>query len=200
MSTKSLDVRKSVSGRRRLVAAAAGLCAIPLLAGCFNGFGATTTMQATQNSGNGVDAQVGAMKIQNATLVRGEGGAATLMMTLVNVGERDDTLTSVTIGGAPAVVTDGSTSIATVTVPRQRSVPFGYGQDGAGASRWVNSYSFGEGTSGYVPVTVFFTNAGQAQLSVLTVPAVGYYEGIAPTPAVAPSPSASTSPSPSPSA
>ena len=96
---------------RRVIIAAFAVASLPLLTGCFNGFGATTTMQATQNSGNGVDSQVGAMKVQNATIVRGENGSATLMMTLVNVGQRDDTLTSVTIGGTAAVITDGAAAI-----------------------------------------------------------------------------------------
>ncbi|MCX8527143.1 MAG: hypothetical protein ORN20_03285, partial [Candidatus Nanopelagicales bacterium] len=45
-----------------------------LLSGCWNGPGSTTMMQASMNSGNGVQATVGAIKVQNATLVAGPDG------------------------------------------------------------------------------------------------------------------------------
>ena len=36
--------------------------------------------------------------------------------------------------------------------------------------------------SSYVPVTLTFQRAGQLNISVLTVPPVGYYEGLLPAP------------------
>ncbi len=156
------------------------------LTGCFNGFQATTNTQNTMSTGNGVQAQVGAIRIENATLVRGEGASVTLIMTIVNVGPEPDSLADVSIAGQRAVITDGAAPIGPVEVAPGAAVPFGYGQDGAGASRWVNAYTVEIPPSGFVPVQVFMTEAGLAELEVLTVPPVGYYEGIAPQPAEAP--------------
>jgi hypothetical protein len=41
--------------------------------------------------------------------------------------------------------------------------------------------------STYVPVELGFANSGLATMNVLIVPPVGYYSGIAPSPATAPS-------------
>jgi hypothetical protein len=156
------------------------------LSGCFNGFQATTNIQNTMSTGNGVQAQVGAVRIENATLVRGEGSAVTLIMTIVNVGTEADALGAVSIAGQQAVVSDGTAPIGPVEVAPGAAVPFGYGQQGAPASRWVNAYTVEIPASGFVPVQVFMERAGLAELEVLTVPPVGYYEGIAPQPPTAP--------------
>ena len=55
--------------------AALVLLATPALTGCFSGKGATTNMQATMNSGNGVEAQAGPVHVENATIVLGGEGA-----------------------------------------------------------------------------------------------------------------------------
>ncbi len=156
------------------------------LSGCFNGFQSTTNTQNTMSTGNGVQAQVGDVRIENATLVRGEGSAVTLIMTIVNVGAEPDSLADVAIAGQRAVITDGTSSIGPVDVASGAAVPFGYGQDGSGASRWINVYTAEIPESGFVPVQVFMTNAGLAELEVLTVPPVGFYDGISPQPPTAP--------------
>ena len=51
------------------------------LTGCWNGPGSTTMMQATMNSGNGVQATVGNIQIENATLVAGPEGTTTGTLT-----------------------------------------------------------------------------------------------------------------------
>lgn len=173
---------------RRIAAAALAIALIPTLAGCWQGFGASTTMQNSMNSGNGTQLQVGSIKIENATLIRGDDNAATLIMSLVNIGEADDVLTSVTIGDGPGVMWDGTAIITEVALASQTSVPFGYGQDGVGVQRWANAYMLELPESGYVPVTLSFATAGTAEFTVLTVPPVGYYEGIVPNPATAPAP------------
>lgn len=152
------------------------LVASPVLTGCFSGSAATTSVQSTQNSGNGTDAQVGDLAIENVTVVLGpEGsGSATLIGSVFNNGSADDALVDVTINGTPAVVTPGSEAI-----PAGGSASYGY--DG---THFINSYTFDAEPSAYVPVTLQFANAGIVEMSVLSVPATGIYEGIAPTPSL----------------
>ena len=160
------------------------LVASPALTGCWNGQRATTTTQATMNTGNGVEARQGLIDIENATLVLGPEGSssATLVMRVVNTGPEADALTYITINGVqvqisePGVVGDSGADIG----PGE-SISFGYESD-----RWINTYELDVEPSSWVPVELGFQNAGLAQLSVLTVPPVGYYEGIAPNPPTKP--------------
>jgi hypothetical protein len=155
-------------------AAALVVLAVPALAGCFNGQAATTTTQATMNSGNGVEATQGAINIDGAVLVLGpEGsGTATLTTRVVNAGLEPDALTFVSINGIPAYVTEGAGEL-----PAGASISFGYESDA-----WINSYDLDVPPSTYVPVQIGFEKAGLVTLSLLTVPPAGYYEGIAPNP------------------
>lgn len=157
--------------------------AAPALTGCFSGKGATTSMQATMNSGNGVDAVAGPLHIENATLVQGPDGsqAVTLTTRIVNLGPESDMLTGVSINGAAATITEGKNEL-----PGGSSVSFGYDSD-----RWINGYGQDIATATYVPVVLTFQNAGIVNMSVMAVPPVGYYEGIAPNPATAAMPAAS---------
>lgn len=173
------------SGTRILFAAMATAVALSL-SGCFNGFQASTNTQNTMSTGNGVQAQVGDVRIENATLIRGEGTTVTLIMTIVNVGGQPDSLADVAIAGERAVITDGANAIGPVEVAAGAAVPFGYGQDGAGVSRWVNAYTVEIPDSGFVPVQIFMEKAGLVELQALTVPPVGFYDGIAPQPPTAP--------------
>ena len=157
------------------------LLAAPVLAGCYSGFGATTTYQAGLNSGNGVEARVGQIDIENTTVVLGpEGsGTATLLVRLVNVGVEEDSLVYATINGQSAYFTPDP---ACVALGANASVAYG-NVDG---DCWINSYTFDAPVSTYVPVELGFEKAGLKKISVLTVPPAGYYEGIAPNPATAP--------------
>lgn len=172
---------KSGSGRHRIAA----LLAVPVLAlatsGCYSGFGATTNIQATQNTGNGVRATIGAMLIDNATLVRGpEGsGSGTLLMAISNRGKEEDQLVSATIGGVAATTEPAGP----VAVPPNGIVRFGFNAD-----HWVNTYALEAPISGYVPVQLTFAKAGVLTISVLTVEPTGYYSGITPNPATPPAP------------
>jgi hypothetical protein len=51
---------------------------------------------------------------------------------------------------------------------------------------WLNTYDLNIASSAFVPVTIQFERAGTTSFSVLSVSAVGSYEGIAPNPASAP--------------
>lgn len=162
--------------RASAVLATSLLLASPVLTGCWSGQDATTTVQSTMNSGNGTDADLGDLAIENVTVVLGpEGtGSATLIGSIFNNGDQDDTIVDVTINGTPAVVTPGAE-----TIPAGGNATFGY--DGA---KFINSYTFEAEPSAYVPVTLQFANAGIVEMSVMSVPATGIYEGIAPTPAL----------------
>ena len=129
------------------------------------------------NSGNGANVSVGALQIQNATLVLGpEGsGTATLMGTIFNNGDTDDRLVGVSINAGNASITPGAE-----VIPAQSSVAYGY----AGPN-FINTYALQVEPSAFVPVTFAFERAGLVEAQVMTVPAVGIYEGIAPNPPTA---------------
>lgn len=161
-----------------LLIGACALTAVPLLAGCFNGPNATTTAQSTMNSGNGTQQIIGDLRIENATLVTGPDGSTsgTLITTLVNTGRERDQLIAATINGVPAYITPGAGELAPGA-----AVSFGYDSD-----LWLNTYDLNIASSAFVPVMMQFERAGTTSFSVLSVPASGYYEGIAPNPASAP--------------
>ncbi|MBU9944120.1 MAG: hypothetical protein KTQ12_05675 [Dermatophilaceae bacterium] len=171
--------------------AALVLLATPALTGCFSGKAATTNMQATMNSGNGVEAQAGPVHVENATIVLGGEGstAATLTTRIVNTGPEPDALVYATVNGQPATITGDQ-----VTLDPGASISFGFDSD-----HWINAYGLEAAVSTYVPVELGFQNAGLVKMSVLTVPPVGYYEGIAANPPVAPA-AAAASPAASPAA
>jgi hypothetical protein len=157
------------------------LLATPSLTGCFSGKAATTNMQATMNSGNGVEATTkdGLVHIENATVVMGGAGstAATLTTRLVNTGPTADALVYAKVNGQPATITGDQ-----VPLDPGASVSFGFDSE-----HWINAYGLEVPTSTYVPVELGFQNGGLVTMSVLTVPPVGYYEGIKANPPVAPS-------------
>lgn len=171
--------------KRTHVAAVAALVvlAVPSLTGCFNGQKATTTTQASMNSGNGVEARQGTIDIENATIVLGPEGSktATLLMRLVNVGPEADALTYITINGEKVTISEpGVAADSGADIGPGESISFGYD-----STRWINAYQFEAPASSYVPVELGFEKAGLAKLSLLTVPPVGYYAGIAPNPPTA---------------
>lgn len=143
------------------------------MSGCYSGFGATTTMQSQMNSGNGVQARVGAIRVENATLVQAPEGArgATLLMSLFNDGVAADELSTILIDNAAATPSEP------VPLKAGSSVAFAFNSD-----KWRNACSLEAAAGTYVPVTLQFRDAGVVQVSLLVVPNAGYYEGIAPTP------------------
>jgi len=160
------------------LAAALVVVSAPALTGCFNGKQATTSAQATMNSGNGVAATAGPIHIEAATLVLGpEGsGTATLTTRVVNTGLEPDALTYATINTHPAYITDGAGDLQP-----GGAISFGFQSDA-----WINAYDFDGTAATYVPIQLGFEKAGLVDMSVLVVPPAGYYEGIVPTPATDP--------------
>lgn len=134
-------------------------------------------MQAGQATGNGVQAQAGLLRVENATLVTGPEGSrsATLMMRIINQGTEPDRLLAATIDGVRASITGDTVDLLPGT-----SVSFAYKSD-----LWVNSYEFDAAQSAFVDVTLVFEKAGDATMQVLTVPPLSFYEGIAPNPPAA---------------
>lgn len=134
-------------------------------------------MQAGQATGNGVQAEAGLLRVENATLVTGPEGSrsATLMMRIINQGTEPDRLLAATIDGVRASITGETVDLIPGT-----SVSFAYESD-----LWVNSYEFDAAQSAFVDVTLVFEKAGDATMQVLTVPPLSFYEGIAPNPPAA---------------
>ena len=75
---------------------------------------------------------------------------------------------------------------AGATIAPGASVGFGYDSD-----LFLNTYALDAAAATYIPIVIGFEKAGDTPMSVLTVPAAGYYAGIAPNPPTAPQPSAS---------
>lgn len=150
------------------------ILAMLTLAGCYNGQQASTTVQSQMNSGNGAQERIGAIRVENATLVLGPEGSrsATLIMSVFNDGAADDVLQGGEVAGAP------TQPQAPVMIPAGGSVTFGYGDE-----YWANVCGVDLTVSTYVPLSLRFEAASRLRTEVLVVPPTGYYEGIAPNPA-----------------
>ncbi len=146
------------------------IAAVPALSGCWSGADATTTMQASMNTGDGAQTQIGDIKILNATLVVGDPGTdAMLIGTLVNVGVTPDAVNAIEVAGKQVTPVPAFSELTAGS-----SVAFGY----VDAEIKVPVSGLDAAVSSYVPVSFQFQNAGNTTLRVLTVPAVGQYEGI----------------------
>jgi len=157
---------------------ALGLVALsPVLSGCFQGQGATTTMQATMNSGNGVQGKVGEITLDGLTLVLGPEGSttATLVGRLVNAGG-EDSLTTVAIGThVSGVSPDVQFSDDLRVILPDAAITIGYDSD-----TFISVQGFEAAPATYVPIALGFRNAGIFKTSVMVVPAEGMYAGIDP--------------------
>lgn len=172
-----LIVHRGPTGRSRplrTVALAVIIVALsPLLAGCWQGFGASTTMQNSMNSGNGTQVITGSLRIENATIVRNEEGRASLVVAVFNQGDAPDSLTAVTIDGQP-IATDP------VTIEPGSYATFGYGAEGAPAANFLVLDPIATPAGSYSAVSLTFTTNGIAEFTSLVVPDVGYYAGYVP--------------------
>ncbi|MFZ8926265.1 MAG: hypothetical protein ACO3JT_03680 [Candidatus Nanopelagicales bacterium] len=169
--------RHRLSRRNRLVRNAALAVTVvavtPLLAGCWQGFNASTTMQNSMNSGNGTQEIVGSLRVENATIVRNDAGRASLVMAVFNQGDAPDTLAAVTIDGQPI-------ETAAVTIDPGTFATFGYGAEGAPAENFLLLDPIATPAGSYSPVTLTFTTNGITEFTSLVVPDVGYYAGYVP--------------------
>jgi hypothetical protein len=166
-----IAVRRRLARRIALVATVVAVT--PMLAGCWQGFGASTTMQNSMNSGNGTQEIVGSLRIENATIVRNDTGRASLVMAVFNQGDAPDTLAGVTVDGQPLAGT-------AVTIEPGSYATFGYGAEGAPAENFLLIESLATPAGAYSPVTLTFTTNGITEFTSLVVPDVGYYAGYVP--------------------
>ena len=171
--TNVILTQRAHARRSSIALAVITLVALPALTGCWSGKEATTNMQAGMATGNGIEAEIGTMEVVDVTLVKGDGvGPAQLIGTIVNNGQTADFVESVEVDGKPVTFRPTLTSIL-----GGQAISFGY-QTAAvkapvrGAKPEISTY---------VPVTFNFRNAGQLKISVMTVPATGFYAGITTT-------------------
>lgn len=173
---------------KRVAVLAAGIAAVPLLAGCFNGFAAQTSNQPP--SGDGLSTEVGDMQVRSAVWVRSPQNPAafTLSATFVNTGQTPDVLTSVT------TTTKGTVDITGGTIPLAKKSEQ---RTAYNSNVYVNLTGSIVPPSNYIVTTFNFAKAGSVTGSVLVVPSEGIYAGISPNGtggSAAPTASASATP------
>ena len=166
-----IAVRRRLARNLALVATVVAVS--PMLAGCWQGFGASTTMQNSMNSGNGTQEIVGSLRVENATIVRNEAGRASLVMAVFNQGDAPDTLAAVSVDGQPV-------NAAPVVIEPGSFATFGYGAEGAPAENFLLVDGFPTPTGSYSSVSLAFTTNGITEFTSLVVPDVGYYAGYVP--------------------
>ena len=164
---------------RSRAATVLSVCLLAVLptAGCYQGFDNTVNTQGP--TGNGTDFIVGAMQVQDATLVTdptGASGAASLVMTLINDGDTPEALLAVSTEPATS-----SSQQAPITVQPGQSVMVG-----GAASDQVQLTGLNVAPGSYAAVTFSFERSGSETRAVAVVPAVGYYEGYGPAESAAP--------------
>lgn len=164
-------VRSSLAKRIAIVATVVALS--PMLAGCWNGFGASTTMQNSMNTGNGTQVITDSLRIENATVVRNDAGRASLIVAVFNQGDAADTLTRVTLNGQE-VPTEP------VSIEPGSYATFGYGAEGAPVDYTLLVDSLDTQAGSYADVSMSFTTNGVAEFTSLVVPDTGYYAGLVP--------------------
>lgn len=169
---------------KRIAVVAAGVAAVPLLAGCFNGFDAQTSVQPP--SGDGLNTQVGNVQIRSAVWVRNPATPTSFVLsaTFVNTGGEPDALTS---------ITTEPRGTATITGGTINMLKFSEARAGSRAGELVNLTGALVPPSGYIQTTFTFAKAGAVTGSVMTVPNEGIYAGVIPGVTVSPSPKKSES-------
>jgi hypothetical protein len=159
--------------RNRVFAAlAVSLLAVLPAAGCYQGFNGTVNSQ--DPTGNGTDFEVGALRVQNTTLVADASGSgsAALVMTIINDGAADDALVSASIESVGAGAAEGPIQVAAGS-----AVKVG----GPGGDPAIAFVGLTQPAGTYADVTVTFRDAGSATVPIALVPGSGYYEDYAPT-------------------
>ena len=155
---------------RALAAVVMSLVAVLPTAGCYQGFENTVSNQPP--SGNGVDFQVGDLLVQDTTIVASPENAnrASVIFTVVNSGEVDDSLASVTVEGTTATL-----RTAPLPVASGASVKVGGDSDNQVLVTGLTTRA-----GSYAEVTMTFRNAGSTTQQVPVVPGTGYYADYAP--------------------
>ncbi|MFN8168910.1 MAG: hypothetical protein U0S36_09015 [Candidatus Nanopelagicales bacterium] len=170
---------RHVSRRTAAVLAAALIAVVPL-AGCGVGFTAGTQQQ--RPSGNGANADLGALQLRGVTLVAGPDGSktGTITMTVVNTGDVADALTGVRMVKPPegtATILGTATSGGALPLPRASRTLIGYNSD-----IHVDITDVGLTPTQFTEIEFAFQRAGRITLPVMSVLPTGIYEGITPLP------------------
>ena len=177
MSTLRRDAHvRQIGGRKSIAAVVLALAMVPALSGCWQGFGASTTMQNSMNSGNGTAVTVGDLRVENATVVRGDDGAAQLVMSVFNRGAEAQDLVGATINGQPVDLS----GLASATITPGGFLTFGYGAEGNPPAGYLVIAPLDVEPGSYTSVSLAFSQAGVTDFESVVVPPVGYYEGLAP--------------------
>ena len=149
---------------RRLIGAL--LSSSVLLTGCADGGQAPTRIikQVT----DGVEKDLGDVKIRNLKIVALPDGTGTLVAFIVNHNESPDKLAAITVNGQRAdLVSD-----AVLT----KNTPMIFEGDSANAKAKVATLGAKPGYR--VPVVLYFVNGGKAELDALVVANTGIYSSI----------------------
>lgn len=149
-----------------MAAALTSLLSAGLLTSCAAGGNAETRLirQVT----DGVEQDVGAIKLRNVKLVALPDGSGTLIGFVVSHSDDPDQLVAITINGQAA-----SFEGLNVLLKNQ---PIFFEGDSANAKAKVAS--IGERAGYRVPVTFYFAKAGKVDLDALIVPNAGIYSSI----------------------
>lgn len=164
--------------RRTAAALAVAALAVVPLSACGIGFEAATTTQ--RPSGNGANADVGAIQMRGITLVDGPDGSrtGTVVMTLVNSGDEPDALTGVRMvqppNGTATIVGEG-TAAGALPLPRASRTLVGYNSD-----IHVDISDLGLTPTQFTEIEFSFARAGRVTVPVMSVLPTGIYAGIAP--------------------
>jgi copper(I)-binding protein len=169
------------------IALAIALASSLALTGCAVGFDAGTETQG--NSGNGRTADVGNIQIRNAVLVADENDQtrATLVATIINKGDSEDSLKSIDAGQTIKV------SLSEITLINRLPVSIGYNSE-----IFVLFTTIGKSLAPgqFVDVTLSFGKNESIKMSLLVTPNTDYYSDVVipvaePTVVPTPEPSAS---------
>ncbi|UGQ14891.1 hypothetical protein LO772_15720 [Yinghuangia sp. ASG 101] len=177
--------RRSV--RRGAVAATLALALAPLASACSSGTDAATNQLKPDTP----HTKVGTVRVQNLTLVTGDEGTDLVSLggAFVNEGSRPETLTKVTLEGAPAPAElHSAAGDGPITIPAGGAVYLTGGADKAVFGNTQVKHG------AYVRITLSFATVGETTLGVPVHDPEGYYAPLKPTPA------APAVPSPVPSA
>jgi hypothetical protein len=162
-----------LSTRRLPAVALALVCALTALAtsACSVGVDAETNLQGP--SGDGATVDTGQLNARGLLLVMSPTGTASLIGTLVNLGDDDDAITSVTVAGATTTISEAGAT--TIPLRARSSVQIGYLP-----SRVITVTGLPADFGRFVDVTIGYQSAGTADVDVITVPATGIYQGLGP--------------------
>ncbi|MCF3130593.1 DUF461 domain-containing protein [Streptomyces olivochromogenes] len=181
----------SSSLRRGALAASAVVFSIASLAAC----GAGNNSQTLQVKPDNAATSVGAIKVQNATVITQPDlqstGPAVISATVFNTGTTDQTLQSIVVPGTGKTAQLSPAKGGSLTVPAGGSLIIG-GKDNASAVLASSREAVRDGNA--QKITFTFTKTGDVSLRAFVVPAKSYFTGWGPSEIPTPSASATGSP------